>query len=103
MINLCNTRSCGIAIQHSVAVGARSCHLHVIDPLVKHLAMLVEVVILSVYFLLISIFVELTVGTEVVPALVIAHVIAVVYTSKSVCCICLVIIVICKGTWSLQP
>ena len=91
------TSWCSISIK--LCVGRCSGYLCwcVVDPLVKHLAMLVEHVVTAVYFLLSCILVHLAVGSEPVPALVVAVVL--------VCAVkdLLVVVILVSIAWLLQP
>ena len=68
-----------------------------IDPLVKHLAMLVEHVVTAIYFLLASILVHLTAGSEPVPTFVVALVL--ICTCKDL----LLILILVSVAWLLKP
>ena len=69
----------------------------VVDPLVKHLAMLVEHVVTAIYFLLSCILVHLAVGSEPVPALIITVVIVCAFKDL------LLVVILISIAWLLQP
>ena len=92
----CASRS--VSIKMSVSWCSRACtYLLVVDPLVKHLAMLIEHVVTAIYFLLAGILVHLTAGSEPVPTFVVALVL--ICTVKDL----LLIVIIVSVAWLLKP
>ena len=92
----CCASCCSVSIKMSVS-WCSNAYLLVVNPLVKHLAMLVEHVVTAIYFLLAGILVHLTAGSEPVPTFVVALVL--ICTVKDL----LLIVIVVSIAWLLKP